>query len=666
MSGRVNKTSERDAGVASYTSNSYLSSELISCFDAAEQRASWRSVEKAVASPSKGYLALKRAFDVTSAGLGLVVLSPLLLGTVVAVRATSEGPAIFKQRRYGKDNVPFTCYKFRSMTVDTPSDVPTSLMNEDPSVMTPIGSFLRKTSIDELPQLVNIVRGDMSVVGPRPMILAEKEQIEEREKYDATSIRPGLTGWAQVNGRDAVSVEEKARLDGEYRSNMSPAMDAKILFKSVGVVLTRAGYSRGNKKRVPRCVSRPDAPTRLLVVSQHYWPEPFNFSDVCEGLVERGYEVTVLTGLPNYPEGDLYPDYRNGHNRVQERNGVHIIRAPLVPRGHNPIQRVINYYSFPACAKHKARELDFDFDVIVSLQSSPVMQSAPAVWIAEETGIPLLHYVIDIWPECLLAGGIKRGSAIYNHYEEVSKRIYSKADCLALTSPRFKSYLENMLGREIASFYLPQYAEDAFSETMSTVPPEGYELGKINLTFAGNVGSAQSVETLVCTAAILNNDDRFVFHVVGSGSELERCQKLASDLGAHNLRFHGRHDIEEMPAYYMASDAMLATFSDNPVLGLTLPRKIQSYMASGKPILAAMTGEARRVIEEAECGFCCDAEDAEGLAIACLKLACMSWEDRLVMGRSGLAYYQKYFSRGSFFDTLEAEIQKLKGTQHGE
>lgn len=629
-------------------------------------KCAWKKPKAAIPSPGKGYLALKRVFDVTSAGLGLVALSPLLLGTAVAVRATSEGPVIFKQERYGKDNVPFTCYKFRSMTVDTPSDVPTALMNENPVVMTPIGSFLRKTSIDELPQLLNIVKGDMSVVGPRPMILAEKEQIEARERYDATSIRPGLTGWAQVNGRDAVSVEEKARLDGEYRSKMSLAMDAKIFMKSIGVVLTRAGYSKGGKKRVPRSVRKPDAPMRLLVVTQHYWPEPFNFADICEGLVSRGYEVTVLTGLPNYPEGKLYPDYQDGHNRVQERNGVHIIRVPLVPRGSNPVQRVMNYYSFPLSASQKARELECDFDVILTFQSSPVMQSEPAVKIAEETGIPLLHYVIDIWPECLLAGGIKRGSSIYNHYEEVSRRIYSKADRVALTSPQFKDYLENMLGRPISSFDLPQYAEDVFSGGSAGATPEGYELGKINLTFAGNVGAAQSVETFICAAAILNNDDRFVFHVVGSGSELENCKKLAVDLDAHNVVFHGRHDIEEMPAFYKASDAMVATFADNPVLGLTLPRKIQSYMAAGRPVIAAVTGEAKRVIDDACCGFCCEAEDAEGLAIACLKMACLSWDARVRMGQSGLAYYQKYFSKGSFFDTLDAELQKLRGKQHGE
>lgn len=189
------------------------------------------------------FRAAKRSFDIAASVVGMVVLSPLLLATAVAVKFTSQGPVIFKQKRYGKDEVPFTCYKFRTMKIDTPPNIPTRVMREDKAVMTPIGAMLRKTSIDELPQLVNIVKGDMSVIGPRPMILADYEQIEARARYGANDIRPGLTGWAQINGRDAVTVEEKARLDGEYRRNMGFRLDARIFFRSFVVVLGRFGYA---------------------------------------------------------------------------------------------------------------------------------------------------------------------------------------------------------------------------------------------------------------------------------------------------------------------------------------------------------------------------------------------------------------------------------------
>ncbi len=214
--------------------------------------------------PCVAFRAFKRIFDITSACLGLVLLSPLLLGTALAVKATSPGPVIFKQERYGRDKKPFVCFKFRSMMADTPADVPTRVMHENQSVMTPIGATLRKTSIDELPQLLNIVRGDMSVVGPRPMILAEYDQIQARDRYGANDIRPGLTGWAQVNGRDGVTVEEKARLDGEYRQRMGLVMDARVFLQSIVVVLGRLGYAESEPKEESGVVRCADAKASVV------------------------------------------------------------------------------------------------------------------------------------------------------------------------------------------------------------------------------------------------------------------------------------------------------------------------------------------------------------------------------------------------------------------
>lgn len=192
--------------------------------------------------PSFAFRSAKRCFDVVSSACGLVLLSPLLLGTAVAVKATSPGPVIFAQLRFGKDKKPFLCYKFRSMLIDTPADIPTAVMLENPKYMTPIGAFLRKTSIDELPQLLNVLKGEMSIVGPRPMILAEYEQIIERDRTGANDIRPGITGWAQVNGRDAVGMREKADCDGEYRAKMTAGFDFAVIARTFGVVAKKSGY----------------------------------------------------------------------------------------------------------------------------------------------------------------------------------------------------------------------------------------------------------------------------------------------------------------------------------------------------------------------------------------------------------------------------------------
>lgn len=404
---------------------------------------------------------------------------------------------------------------------------------------------------------------------------------------------------------------------------------------------------------------------RALVVSQHYWPEPFNVAEICETLTLHGHDVTVLTGFPNYPEGDFYPGYENGANARQTHNGVEIVRVPLIPRKQDVVHRVLNYYSFAQNGKRAQRLLPADFDVVVSFQTSPVMQSLPAIAYAERTGTPLLHYVVDIWPECLLAGGIKKNSVIYNYFANVSKNIYKKADRLAVTSPLFISYLSDLLGSRVDGANLPQYAENGFFDDSCDAVPEGYDLSKFNVTFAGNVGSAQSVQTLVRAAAMLQDDPRLAFHVVGSGSDLADCKQLAEELSTQNIVFHGRHEIDDMPAFYAASDVMAATFSADEMLAWTLPRKVQSYMAAGKPIAAAIGGETKRVLSAAQCGECCTAEDAEGLAAVIARLANLSPSERADMGLRGKSYCKEHFSKQLFFETLESELQQLKGTKHG-
>lgn len=406
-----------------------------------------------------------------------------------------------------------------------------------------------------------------------------------------------------------------------------------------------------------------ERPLRILAVSQHYWPEPFAISDVCEGLVAMGHSVTMLTGTPNYPDGDIYPGYEGGKKAAQERNGVHIKRVKLVPRGREIWQRIINYYSFSINATREARRLPSDYDVVLSFQTSPVMMGRPALAYGKKNNVPVLLWCQDLWPESLTVGNIKRGSLIYKMYARVSRAIYSGADCLAVTSRSFSDYFKTQLHMDKKTVYLPQYAEDIFSDEASL--REEYDSEKINLTFAGNVGIAQAVNTFVEAGHYLAGDDRFVLHVVGSGSELETLKKYKEEIGADCVVFHGRHPLAEMPSFYNSSDAMVATFQNNSILGYTLPRKVTSYMAAGRPILGTVVGEARHIIEEAGCGLCCDAEDPVGLAEICKKFADMSPEERAAMGANGRRYYEEHFAKDSFYTILETELQKLKGAKHG-
>ncbi|PLR76033.1 lipid carrier--UDP-N-acetylgalactosaminyltransferase [Bacillus sp. V3-13] len=189
---------------------------------------------------------VKRLIDFVLSVIGLLVLSPVFILLILCIKLDSEGPIFFKQRRIGKDKQEFLILKFRTMKIDTPKDTPTHLLQNPESYITRVGRFLRKTSLDELPQIINIIKGEMSIIGPRPALWNQYDLIEERDKYGANGITPGLTGWAQINGRDELPIKEKALLDGEYVERMSLAFDIKVFFKTVQSVLRSEGIKEGS------------------------------------------------------------------------------------------------------------------------------------------------------------------------------------------------------------------------------------------------------------------------------------------------------------------------------------------------------------------------------------------------------------------------------------
>ena len=191
------------------------------------------------------YLKFKRLVDFILALIGLILLSPLFLIIIIAIKIDSRGPVFFKQKRVGINKTYFNILKFRTMKIDTPKDMPTHMLKNPDQYITKVGKFLRKTSLDELPQILNIISGSMAIVGPRPALWNQYDLIEERDEYGANDILPGLTGWAQINGRDTVSIKDKARYDGDYVENLGVKMDVKCFFGTVISVLKRDGVLEG-------------------------------------------------------------------------------------------------------------------------------------------------------------------------------------------------------------------------------------------------------------------------------------------------------------------------------------------------------------------------------------------------------------------------------------
>lgn len=198
------------------------------------------------------YAYIKRTIDFLASLFALIILSPLFLFIAIWIKTNSPGPVLFKQKRVGKNKELFEIYKFRSMRSDTPADMPTHLLNDPEAFITKSGHFLRKTSLDELPQLINILKGEMAIIGPRPALWNQYDLIEERDKYGANDIRPGLTGWAQINGRDELEIPIKAKLDGDYVKNISFLFDLKCFFGTISSVLKSDGVVEGGTRVIEK------------------------------------------------------------------------------------------------------------------------------------------------------------------------------------------------------------------------------------------------------------------------------------------------------------------------------------------------------------------------------------------------------------------------------
>ena len=389
---------------------------------------------------------------------------------------------------------------------------------------------------------------------------------------------------------------------------------------------------------------------KILVACQYYAPEPFRISDICEALAEQGNDVTVVTGTPNYPEGELYPGYEKGARSDEVIGGVRVHRCPLIPRKSGAVYRFLNYYSFVWSSRRYLRKMKEDFDVVFVNQLSPVMMAEGALAWAKRNHRRCVLYCLDLWPESLLAGGIGQGSPIYQLFLRISRRIYRSADGILVSSRGYAEYFREKFQIENVR-YLPQYAEDLFGE----LPQPTEEKQTVDFLFAGNVGSGQSVETIVEAARLLKNERTIHIHIVGGGISLEKCRILAE--GLPNITFYGRQKLEQMPRYYAMADVFLVSLMKDPVLSMCLPGKVQSYLAAGKPVVGAIDGEAARVIREAECGMCAPAEDPETLAELIRRMAAQP-ELRKQYGENARRYYRAHFQKEKFISDLAAVLQE--------
>ena len=394
----------------------------------------------------------------------------------------------------------------------------------------------------------------------------------------------------------------------------------------------------------------------ILVVSQYYYPEPFRINEICEELVRRGNKITVLTTNPNYPEGEIYNNYKNEYSE-EILNGVKIYRCKCRPRHKGAINLALNYIDFVRQANKKINKLEDTFDCIYVYQLSPITSCLPALKLKKVKNIPVFLYCLDIWPESL------KGSALGNPigmkiFGSLSKYIYKSVDKIAVTSPAFKMYISQLCNLNIDSIqYIPQHASEIKIAEYNNIIKDN---NVINFIFTGNIGEAQNLECLLKAVSYIEDRSKFKIHIVGSGSHYAKCVKLSNDLNINEtVIFHGRHLKKEMSKYYSMADVCFASLKDKGVVGCTIPGKIQEYMSAGKPILACMNGDTSDLIEIAKCGICVPADDENKLSSAIVKMISMN-SDFKVMGDNSKKYFLEHFTLTTHVDKLEKALGDLK------
>lgn len=400
----------------------------------------------------------------------------------------------------------------------------------------------------------------------------------------------------------------------------------------------------------------------ILIVSQYFWPENFRINDFATALVDRGHHVTVLTGKPNYPEGKLFEGYRIWGGETESYQGVKVIRVPLITRGKGRGARLaLNYFSFAFFGIFFGvpQVMNKKFDLVFAHQLSPVTLCLPAIAIKWLKRIPFCMWVQDLWPESLEATGAIKSKKIISVVGRLVDFIYNQCDRIFVQSKGFVGAIEKRGVNRNKIYYMPNWAEDIFSNGDSEQPVPALS-GEFKILFAGNIGEAQDFPTILQAAEKLRADPRIQWYILGNGRKKEWVQREIINRNLEKCVYLlGQYRLEAMPAFFNQADALLVSLKKELIFSLTIPSKVQSYLASGKPILACLDGEGSKVIQEANAGFTCAAEMPGDLVNCIVHLMAKSPEERKLMGKAGQNYFAKNFERNLVISSFENKISEM-------
>lgn len=403
----------------------------------------------------------------------------------------------------------------------------------------------------------------------------------------------------------------------------------------------------------------------VLIVCQHFWPESFRVNEIAFSLVERGYHIDVLCGIPNYPLGKYYPGYHYFYPRKEEKNGLHIYRVGEIPQWKSlgSISISLNYFFFPLVAVlNLPRLLGKRYDLVFNYSLTPVFMSFPGLLFSKLKKIPALTYILDYWPDSLFSVIPIRSRFLRSIFGKISRWHYRHSDRIITPSKRLQKKVVDEIGIEVSSTgFLPQSCEQHYEKLIySKILHEQYD-GRFNIVFAGNIGPAQSLELLIPTAQQLIKKQlshKWRFILVGDGMSRLSLQAAVEASGlSEYIVFAGHKPSDQIPEYHELADVLFVSLAENPLYDLMIPAKIQSYMAAGKPILAAMAGEGAEIIKESASGLVAQPGNPEQLVTLIVDLLEMDQMSLRSMGQSGFNYYKEHFHHQIILDQLEVEIQ---------
>jgi glycosyltransferase involved in cell wall biosynthesis len=395
---------------------------------------------------------------------------------------------------------------------------------------------------------------------------------------------------------------------------------------------------------------------KILIISQYFWPENFRINDIVLDLVNRGHQVKVLTGKPNYPQGCFSEGYSMFSPSTEDWHGIKIYRSALIPRGNGGGKRLlINYLSFALFASIRALFIEKDFDRIFVYEPSPITVGLPAIVAKKRSGASIIFWVQDLWPESISAAGGVKNKFVLRIVDSITKYIYKHSSKILVQSVGFIPYIVNQGIPRSKLFYFPNPTESFYKieeqkkEYLAQLPA-GFKI-----MFAGNIGEGQGFETLLTTSKILKDENITVkWIILGDGRMKNFVSKRIVELGLEDCFFLlGSFSVEKMPFFFACADALVVSLKKNPIFALTIPAKIQSYLACGKPLVGSLDGEGARIIIESEAGFCAPSENSFELANCIKKLFFMDEEERRSIGKNGRRFYEKEFERRMLLNKLE-------------